>query len=92
MATIRYLAYISEKPEALAAFYARYLKTIVHFHVGRSTAPIDAACFQQSIVIDGRQIYDRGQLMLWDDPAVAASVKASAMPVDMTENHVIALT
>lgn len=35
MATIRYLAYISEKPEALAAFYARYLKTM---EIGHSAA------------------------------------------------------
>ncbi|HUK40533.1 MAG TPA: hypothetical protein VLX11_05810 [Candidatus Acidoferrales bacterium] len=71
--------------------YSHCSPTIVHFHVGRSTAPIDAACFHQSIVIDGRQIYDRGKLTLWDDPAVAASVKASAMPAEMTENNVIAL-
>ena len=72
--------------------YSHCSPSIVHFHVGRSTAPIDAACFHQSIVIDDRQIYDRGQLMLWDDPAVAASVKASAMPTDMTKNNEIAMT
>jgi hypothetical protein len=71
--------------------YSHCSPNIVHFHVGRSTAPIDAACFHHSIVIDGRQIYDRGELMLWDDPAVAASVKGSAMPADMTENNSIPL-
>jgi hypothetical protein len=71
--------------------YSHCSPAIVHFHVGRSTAPIDAACFHQSIVIDGRPIYNRGKLTLWDDPAVAASVKASGMPAAMTENNAIAL-
>lgn len=72
--------------------YSHCSPSIVHFHVGRSTAPIDAACFHQTIVIDGRKIYDQGQLMLWDDAEVAARVKSSAMTGDMTENNVIALT
>lgn len=71
--------------------YSHCSPSIIHFHVGRSTAPIDAACFNQSIVIDGRQIYNGGKLMLWDDPVVAASVKTSDMPADMTENNEFAL-
>lgn len=71
--------------------YSHCSPSIVHFHVGRSTAPIDAACLNQSIVIDGRMIYDHGKLMLWDDDAVAAQIKASSMPADMTENNAIAL-
>jgi hypothetical protein len=71
--------------------YSHCSPMIVHFHVGRSTAPIDAACFHQSITIDGRKIYDEGQLMLWDDPEVEQRIKASNMPGDMLVNNPIPL-
>jgi hypothetical protein len=37
--------------------YSHCSPTIVHFHVGRSNAPIDIACFNHSMSIDDQQIY-----------------------------------
>jgi hypothetical protein len=71
--------------------YSHCSPMIVHFHVGRSNAPIDAACFNQSITIERRKIYENGQLMLWDDPEVEQRIKASSMPADMLENNPIPL-
>jgi hypothetical protein len=71
--------------------YSHCSPTIVHFHVGRSNAPIDVACFNHSMTIDGRQIYDRGRLLIWDHPDVAAAIKARNVPASMLENNAIAL-
>lgn len=72
--------------------YSHCSPMIVHFHVGRSHAPIDVACFHQSITIDGGKVYDGGRLMLWDDPDIEQAIKASQMPSDMLENNSIPLT
>jgi hypothetical protein len=71
--------------------YSHCSPMIVHFHVGRCHAPIDVACFNQSISIDGVKAYEAGQLMLWDIPAIEQAVKASHMPSDMLENSEISL-
>ena len=71
--------------------YSHCSPMIVHFHVGRSHAPIDAACFHQSITIDGRKVYENGRLMLWDYPDIEQAIKLSQMPSDMLENNVIPL-
>jgi hypothetical protein len=64
---------------------------IVHFHVGRSHAPIDAACFRQSITIEGLTVYENGRLMLWDHPVVEQSIKHASVPSSMLENNPIPL-
>ena len=38
--------------------YSHCSPMIVHFHLGRSHAPVDVACFYQTIEIDGRIVYD----------------------------------
>ena len=42
--------------------YSHCSPAIVHFHVGRSHDPVDVACFDQTIEIDGRTVYDQGRL------------------------------
>ena len=59
---------------------------IVHFHVGRSHAPVDVACFHQTIEIDGRVVYDEGKLTIWDDLDVHNAVNVSGMTESMTVN------
>jgi len=63
---------------------------IVHFHVGRSHAPVDVACFEQTIEIDGRVVYDNGQLTFWDEPEVSRAVRGSNMADTMMANDSIA--
>jgi hypothetical protein len=71
--------------------YSHCSPMIVHFHVGRSHAPIDAACFRQSITIDGLTVFENGRLMLWDHPVVEQSIKHAAVPPSMLENNPIPL-
>jgi len=71
--------------------YSHCSPAIVHFHVGRSNAPIDVACFNHSMTIDGRLIYDGGRLLIWDQPDVAAAVKERNVPASMLENNAISL-
>lgn len=71
--------------------YSHCSPTIIHFHVGRSNAPIDVACFHHTTIIDGTQLYDNGRLLIWDDPEVAQAIKARQVPSSMLENNAIAL-
>jgi hypothetical protein len=71
--------------------YSHCSPTIVHFHVGRSNAPIDVACFNHTTTIDGQRIYDEGRLLIWDHPNVASAIRARNVPGSMLENNAIAL-
>ncbi len=71
--------------------YSHCSPTIVHFHVGRSHDPVDVACFDQTIEIGGRTVYDQGNLAIWDEPEVDSAVKASAMAGSMMVNTPMAL-
>lgn len=66
--------------------YSHCSPTIVHFHVGRSHDPVDVACFDQTIEIDGRTVYDQGALAIWDEPEVRGAVNASGMADSMMVN------
>jgi len=71
--------------------YSHCSPMLVHFHLGRSHDPVDVACFQQSVKIDGQTIYENGQLMIWDHPDVDSAIKASGMAEAMLENDQITL-
>jgi hypothetical protein len=71
--------------------YSHCSPMIVHFHVGRSNAPIDVACFNHTTMIDGDRIYEDGRLLIWDRPEVAAAIKARNVPGSMLENNSISL-
>ena len=66
--------------------YSHCSPMIVHFHVGRSHAPVDVACFDQTIEIDGRTVYEEGKLTIWDEPEVYGAVKVAGMAGSMTSN------
>ena len=71
--------------------YSHCSPMIVHFHVGRSHDPVDVACFDQTIEIDGRTVYDQGRLAIWDDPEVHGAVNASGMADSMMANTPMAV-
>ena len=66
--------------------YSHCSPMIVHFHVGRSHAPVDVACFDQTIEIDGRRVYEEGRLAIWDEPGVESAANAAGMAGAMTVN------
>ena len=71
--------------------YSHCSPMIVHFHVGRSHAPVDVACFQQTIEIDGRVVYDEGKLTIWDNPEVDRAADGAGMADSMMVNTPMAL-
>ena len=71
--------------------YSHCSPMIVHFHVGRSHAPVDVACFQQTIEIDGRVVYDEGKLTIWDNPEVDRAADVAGMADSMMVNTPMAL-
>ncbi len=71
--------------------YSHCSPMIVHFHVGRSHAPVDVACFHQTIEIDGRTVYDEGKLAVWDDPEVYRAADVAGMADSMMVNTPMAL-
>ncbi len=66
--------------------YSHCSPAIVHFHVGRSHDPVDVACFDQTIEIDGRTVYDDGKLTIWDEPEVESAANAARMADSMMVN------
>ncbi len=72
--------------------YSHCSPAIVHFHVGRSHDPVDVACFDQTIEIDGRAVYDGGGLTIWDEPEVDNAVKTSGMAGSMMVNTPMTLS
>ncbi len=66
--------------------YSHCSPTIVHFHVGRSHAPVDVACFDQTIEIDGRVVYDQGKLTIWEEAEVDRAMNDSGMADSMMVN------
>ena len=71
--------------------YSHCSPMIVHFHVGRSHDPVDVACFDQTIEIDGRTVYDQGRLAIWDEPEVHGAASASGMADSMMVNTPMAM-
>jgi len=71
--------------------YSHCSTLIVHFHVGRSHDPVDIACFNQTITVDGYRLYDEGQLSIWDHRDVDRAIKNSGMPFSMLETSAIPL-
>jgi hypothetical protein len=47
--------------------YAHWSPLAHHFHLGRSVNPITLCCFNQTVWVDGRKIYEDGRLAIVDD-------------------------
>jgi hypothetical protein len=47
--------------------YVHCSPMVLHFHLGRTHAPVNVASFNQTVTIDGRKIYDQGKLAVLDE-------------------------
>jgi hypothetical protein len=47
--------------------YAHWSPLALHFHLGRSVNPITLCCFNQTVWVDGRKLYEDGKLAILDD-------------------------
>ncbi len=52
--------------------YAHWSPLVLHFHLGRSVNPLTLGCFNQTISVDGRKIYEDGKLAMLNDIEEAA--------------------
>lgn len=47
--------------------YAHWSPLSLHFHLGRTVNPITLCCFNETVWVDGRKIYDEGKLSILND-------------------------
>ncbi len=47
--------------------YAHWSPLALHFHLGRSVNPITLCCFNETVWVDDRKIYEDGKLAILDD-------------------------
>ena len=77
-----------EDPSAWWAF-AHCSPMVLHFHLGRTHAPVNVATFNQTIYVDGRKIYDEGKLAILDEAKLEQAAKNFGAPIALFEhNHI----
>ncbi len=65
--------------------------SVLHFHLGRTHAPVNVATFRQTLYVDGRKIYDDGRLAILDHPRILEAAKRFGDPDRLLGHHSIAL-
>lgn len=65
----------AEEPE-MTFIMATSSPGLMHFHLGRLKDPISARISNHTVEVDGRKIYDRGRLMILDDPKIRLAAES----------------
>lgn len=71
--------------------YAHCSPKILHFHLGRTHAPVNVATFNQTVYVDGRKIYEHGSLAVIDEAEIWESAKKYGDPDKLFQHQVIDL-
>jgi leucyl aminopeptidase (aminopeptidase T) len=50
--------------------YAHCSPAVLHFHLGRTHAPVNVATFNQTVYVDGRKIYEDGKLTVLEEAEI----------------------
>ena len=48
---------------------------VLHFHLGRTHAPVNVATFNQTVYVDGRKIYEEGKLTILEETEIEKVAK-----------------
>jgi hypothetical protein len=72
--------------------YVHCSPTVLHFHLGRTHAPVNVAIFNQTVAIDGRKIYDQGKLALLNEGEIQKAATTFNAPVTLLEQSPIDLS
>src|ERR1044071_1001068 len=72
--------------------YAHCSPMLLHFHLGRSHAPVNVATFNQTVYVDGRKIYDGGALALLEEAEVEKTARKFGAPSSLLSQHRIDLS
>ena len=71
--------------------YAHCSPMVLHFHLGRSHAPVNVATFNQTVSVDGRNIYKDGTLAILDDTRIQKAANKLGSPVNLFQQSPIDL-
>jgi leucyl aminopeptidase (aminopeptidase T) len=72
--------------------YAHCSPQILHFHLGRTHAPVNVATFNQTVYVDGRRIYEEGKLSILDETELERAAKNFNTPINVLEQNLIDLS
>lgn len=67
--------------------YAHCSPTILHFHLGRTHAPVNVAIFNQTVYVDGRKLYDEGKLSILEETEVQRAVRSFNRPINLLDQN-----
>jgi len=60
--------------------YVHCSPEVLHFHLGRTHAPVNVAIFDQTLSIDGKKIYDCGKLAILNEAEIQRAAKTLDVP------------
>jgi leucyl aminopeptidase (aminopeptidase T) len=60
--------------------YAHCSPTVLHFHLGRTHAPVNVATFNQTVYVDDRKIYEDGRLTILEEAGIENVAKGFGSP------------
>jgi hypothetical protein len=60
--------------------YAHCSPTVLHFHLGRTHAPVNVATFNQTVYVDDRKIYEDGSLTILEEADIQKLAKDFGTP------------
>jgi leucyl aminopeptidase (aminopeptidase T) len=72
--------------------YAHCSPKVLHFHLGRTHAPVNVATFSQTVYVDGRKIYDEGKLAILDEREIENAAKNFGAPAALLGQNPIDLS
>jgi len=72
--------------------FAHCSPMVLHFHLGRTHAPVNVATFNQTVYVDGRKIYEDGKLTILEEAEIEKLAKTFATPATLLEQNRIDLS
>jgi hypothetical protein len=66
--------------------YSHCSPDVIHFHLGRTHATTNLACFGHTLEVGSDVLYQDGRLRIYDDPVVAREIARAHLAASMIEN------
>jgi leucyl aminopeptidase (aminopeptidase T) len=71
--------------------FAHCSPMVLHFHLGRTHAPVNVATFNQTVYLDGRKIYEDGKLTILEEIEIEKVAKTFGTPTTLLKPNQIEL-
>jgi leucyl aminopeptidase (aminopeptidase T) len=72
--------------------FAHCSPTVLHFHLGRTHAPVNVATFNQTVYVDGRKIYEEGKLTILEEMEIERLAETFGRPATLLKPNQIDLS